>query len=191
MSAMAKIIETPTIHTKRLLLRPLRLEDSNELEKYFNNWNIIQHLNERVPWPYPDGASYDFYKNEAMPRIETGEAFFWTIIKNNAPIGLIELRREALSHTDGHRGFWLGEAFWGQGLMTEAVTAVNDFGFFELGLKEMILENHKDNIASHRVKEKTGSTLLRTVQKENRGQIIDIEVWELTAENWRQFRKKL
>ncbi len=186
---MTKIIETPTFVTNRLILRPLVLEDAGPLEKYFNNWNIIKHLNDRVPWPYPEGAAYDFYKNDALPRVERGEAFFWTITQNSTPIGLIELRREALNHTDGHRGFWLGEPFWNRGYMTEAVTAVNDFAFFELHFDKMVLENHVDNIASHRVKEKTGSILLQTVQKQNRGETIEVEIWELTAENWMKFRK--
>ncbi|MEM9469551.1 MAG: hypothetical protein AAF988_05255 [Pseudomonadota bacterium] len=48
---MAKILETPVLETERLVLRALILEDAEVLQKHFDNWNIIQYLNEHVPWP--------------------------------------------------------------------------------------------------------------------------------------------
>lgn len=38
---MAKIIETPTLETKRLILRPADLRYADDLEKYFNNWTSL------------------------------------------------------------------------------------------------------------------------------------------------------
>ena len=48
---------TPTLETERLLLKPLQLEDAEQVQRIFPQWAIVQHLNARVPWPYrPDGV---------------------------------------------------------------------------------------------------------------------------------------
>ena len=37
-------MDTPTIQTRRLILRPLALSDAPAIQRHFNNWNIIQNL---------------------------------------------------------------------------------------------------------------------------------------------------
>lgn len=188
---MPKIIETPTLTTERLVLRPLTLDDAPALQKLFNNWNIIQHLNENVPWPYPDDGAYTFFRDDALPRMENLKAMIWTITLDSAPIGLIEYRAEPKFETDQeNRGFWIGEPYWNKGYITEAVTAVNDFVFFDLGVEKMTLDNFKGNIASRRIKEKTGATYLHNVTRPHRGGTIEMEIWELTASDWKKFREE-
>ncbi len=188
MFLMRKIIKTPTLQTDRLLLRPLRLEDADALQKHFNNWNIVKNLNENIPWPQPEDGCYQFYRNEALPRVAEGKAHLWTIFYNEQAIGLLEIVVPGSRNTLGDRGFWLAEPYWGKGLMTEAIAAVNDFIFDELKFVSITVHNYKDNIGSHRVKEKTGSVLLKTTKEMWRGDHRDGEVWKLTAENWRRFR---
>lgn len=188
---MTKIIETPTLETKRLVLRPLVLNDAPALQKFFNNWNIIKHLNENIPWPYPEDGTYTFFKNDCLPRMKKRQAVIWTITLDSNPIGLIEYRDKPKFNTDQeNRGFWIGEPYWNKGYITEAVFAVNDFVFFNLGVDKMILDNFKDNTASRRIKEKTGSTYLHDTTRPHRGGEIEMEIWELTAENWNKFREE-
>ena len=191
MSAMAKIIETPILKTNRLVLRPLQLKDAAALQKHFNNWNIVKNLNENIPWPQPQDGCYQFYKNDAMPRVAEGKAHLWTIFHNKKAIGLFEIATPDSRNTLGDRGFWLAEPYWGKGFMSEAIMAVNDFIFDVLKYTSITVHNYKDNIGSHRVKEKTGSVLLKTTKEMWRGEEREGEVWELTAENWKKFRKKL
>jgi len=188
---MTKIVETPVLETERLVLRPLVLDDATTLQKLFNNWNIIKHLNENVPWPYPDDGAYTYFENDALPRMKNRKALIWTITLENVPIGLIEYRQEPKFDTDQeNRGFWIGEPYWNKGYITEAVTAVNDFVFFELGVDKMTLDNFKGNIASRRIKEKTGATYLRLDTRPHRGDTIEVEIWELTAEDWKKFKEE-
>jgi hypothetical protein len=35
-------IATPTLQTKRLVLRPLALSDAPDIQRHFNNWNVIR-----------------------------------------------------------------------------------------------------------------------------------------------------
>jgi len=65
------------------------------------------------------------------------------------------------SGQDVHRhtatvGYWLGEDFWGRGIMTEAVTAVTNFCFENFPLRRISAEVFANNPASARVLEKAG-----------------------------------
>jgi ribosomal-protein-alanine N-acetyltransferase len=50
-------MDTTTIQTQRLILRPLAVSDAPAIQRHFNNWNIIQNLASVVPWPYPDDGA--------------------------------------------------------------------------------------------------------------------------------------
>src|SRR5512132_1031944 len=72
-------------------------------------------------------------------------------------------------------GYWLGEQFWGRGIMTEAVTAVTYFCFDYFPLRRISAEVFANNPASARVLEKAGFTfegrLKNNVMKD--GQVLD------------------
>ena len=50
-------MDTPTLYTERLILRPLELADAEAIQRLFPHWEVVRYLNALVPWPYPtDGA---------------------------------------------------------------------------------------------------------------------------------------
>jgi ribosomal-protein-alanine N-acetyltransferase len=53
-------------------------------------------------------------------------------------------------------GYWLGEDFWGRGIMPEAVAAFTDFCFNNFPLRRVYAEPFANNPASARVLEKAG-----------------------------------
>ena len=55
-------------------------------------------------------------------------------------------------------GYWLGEDFWGRGIMTETVAAFTDFCFENFTLRRVSAEVFANNPASARVLEKAGFT---------------------------------
>lgn len=190
---MPKIIETPTLETARLILQPIGLHHAADLQKHFNNWNIIKDLNDRVPWPYPDDGVIEHLKVDALPRMQKGTALLWALVLKFAPdeaIGRLDFRTEPWEDDQEERGFWLAEPYWGQGLMTEAVSCLNDYVFDVLGREKITVQNYSDNIGSHRVKEKTGAVLIETKKTTWRGQDREIEIWELSAENWKKFKNE-
>jgi RimJ/RimL family protein N-acetyltransferase len=190
---MTKIIETPILETARLILKPLSLEYADTLEKHFNNWNVIKSLNDQIPWPYPKGGMAHHLIHEALPRMQKSKALLWLLFLKEtpeAPIGRLDYRLERMPNDQEDRGFWLAEPCWGKGLMSEAVVCGNDYIFDILGHKKISMQNYTDNIGSHRVKEKTGAKLLKTTTEKWRGEDREVEIWELTAEDWRKFRKQ-
>lgn len=182
---------TPTLETSRLILRPIILEDAPEIQKHFNDWEIIKNLSVLVPWPYPEDGAISFIRDNALPRMERGEAMIWVIVPKETgkdkAVGLIDFRFE--DNGQGNRGFWIARPYQGRGLMTEAVAAVNDFVFFECGVEKMLIANAAGNTASRRVKEKTGAVFQRFVEIPHNSGEKNAELWEVSAENWKKIRK--
>ncbi len=110
----------------RLLLRPAEIADAEQAQILFPHWEIVRYLADIVPWPYPpDGASF-YYREIALPAVERGDAWHWSLrLKTNPDqlIGFISL----LKGEKMNRGFWIGQQWQGQGLMTEACAAVTDY----------------------------------------------------------------
>jgi ribosomal-protein-alanine N-acetyltransferase len=87
--------------------------------------------------------------------IERGEEWHWTLRLKETPdqhIGVISLHRDEWDN----RGYWLGLPWHRQGLMTEAVIAVNDYWFDVLGFPVLRAPKAVANIASRRISEKNG-----------------------------------
>jgi len=147
------MIPAPTLETPRLLLRPLELADAPQLQLLFPHWEIVRYLAAQVPWPYPPDGAYRYIHDMALPSIERGETWQWTLRLKSIPnqiIGSIDLRTKE----NDNRGFWLALPWQRQGLMTEACEAVTDFWFNTLQFPVLRAPKAVANIASCRISEK-------------------------------------
>jgi len=177
----------PTLETERLFLRPLELSDAEQVQILFPHWEVVKYLNAIVPWPYPPDGALTYYRDRALPAMARGDEWHWTLRLKENPgqiIGAIGLIRGA---TD-NRGFWLAPAWHGQGLMTEAVIAVNDYWFDVLAFPVLRAPKATANVASRRISEKTGMRLVGTEERTLVSGRLLSEMWEITAEEWRAFR---
>lgn len=177
------------LETRRLILRPLVLEDASRTQELFPHWEIVKYLNAIVPWPYPADGVLTYYRDVALPAIASGEQWCWTLRLKEYPeehIGVIHLRRGE----SNHRGFWLGLPWHGHGLMTEAVEVVNDYWFDVLGMTVLRVPKAVGNTASRRVSEKTGMRLVGTEMRDYVSGPRLSEIWEITADEWREWRAK-
>lgn len=179
----------PTFITSRLILKEVTREDIPSYKKYFVNYEIIRHLSLKVPWPYPDDGVEWFVNNQVIPN-QGIDKWVWGIYLKTNPselIGVVDLWRDGKPE---NRGFWLGEPFWNQGIMTEAVAPITEYAFTKLGFVNLIFSNAKGNFQSRRVKEKTGAKYLRT----EAASFVDPdysehEIWELTKDEWQKANK--
>jgi len=179
-------MDTPTLRTRRLILRPLALSDAAAIQRHFNNWNVIKNLASVVPWPYPDDGAETFVRLQ-LKKIAAGEDIYqWVLVLRSGDgqaIGNIDFRPRA-DHRKGNRGFWLAEPYWNRGLMTEAITSVNDFAFHTLGLESFHVCNAVSNAASRRVKQKTGAEFVGHVELPHHDGQSRSEKWKVTRESW-------
>ena len=174
----------PTLETRRLVLRPISLADAPQAQALFPKWDIVQFLDAHVPWPYPPDGALVFYRDVAIPAMERGEAWHWSIRLREAPdqlIGSITLRLGA----GKNRGFWIGKAWQGNGFAAEACDALMAFWFEELGQPLLRVEKAATNEASRKISEREGMRLVATEERTFVGGKMLAEVWELTAEEWR------
>lgn len=176
---------TPVLETWRLLLRPLVEADGPALQQRFPRWEVVRHLNPRVPWPYPSDGAARFIA-VCLEEMAQGQKHHWAIRLKDRPdelIGCIDLWPDDGKSRD-MRGFWLDPEFQRRGLMTEAADRVTDYAFEELGWPHLWVSNAEPNRASARIKEKQGARLVgfepfRSVEGEGRRMVwrIDREAW--------------
>ena len=150
---------TLPIPTSFGMLRPWSPGDAEALVRYANNRKVWLNLRDGVPHPYGPPQA---------------EAFLQAALGRNPPTVLaIATRDEAIGgiglspNQDVHRltaemGYWLGEPFWGKGIMSEAVAKFADYGFEQFGLLRIYAEPYAHNAASGRVLEKAGFVLRET-----------------------------
>jgi len=182
----------PELETPRTRLLPLSRADIPGIQKHFAHWDIIQHLADRVPWPYPADGAKQFVMDACLPAIERREQLVWAIRIKAQPdetVGIIEYRWEADGY--GNRGFWLAKHLHGQGYMTEVITALQDYILLERGVDSFVVHNATDNPASRRLKEKTGAVLQGEVTLGHRNGCTTAEEWVITREGWLAFRDKM
>lgn len=177
----------PTLETPRLLLRPLELADAAQAQVLFAQWEIVRFLNSRVPWPYPPDGALTFYRDVALPAIERGEGWNWTLRLKTDPGQLIG--NISLSRTEENRGFWLGLPWHGQGLASEACDAVTDYWFNVLKFRVLHVTKAVANGASRRISEKQGMRVVATEERDYVSGRLLSEVWEITAEEWNAKRR--
>jgi len=178
-----------TLETPRLLLRPLELADAAQVQILFPHWDIVRYLAAIVPWPYPPDGAYTWYRDHALPAMDRGEEWHWTLRLKTSPdcvIGSINLKNKESKN----RGFWLGLPWQGQGLMTEAVEAVTDYWFDVLRFPVLRAPKAVANTASRRISEKTGMRIVATEERAYVSGVLVQEIWEITAEEWRARRKR-
>jgi RimJ/RimL family protein N-acetyltransferase len=180
---------TPTGQTERLILKPLALEDAPQIQALFPQWEIVRYLWNIVPWPYPADGAITYIRDEALPAIESGEQWGWTLRLRTMPeviIGSIYL----VDREKDHRGFWLDPAFQGRGLVTEACVWINDFWFETLGKPVLRVSKAVPNLASIRVSERMGMRLVGHGEKDYVSGRLPNQMWEITADEWRQWKKE-
>lgn len=177
------------LDTPRLILRPLTLADAPEHQAQFGCWDIIQHLSTKVPWPYPEDGSEQFIQGHLQHMKDNPNDRGWAITQKHGGqlMGLINYRSKP--NAGGHRGFWMGVEWQGQGYMTEAVIAVQDYLFFEMKIERILVCNSVNNHASKRIKQKTGAKWLRHIELAAREGQNTSDQWEVTTESWAAFRR--
>lgn len=173
----------PILTTPRLILRPLELADADAVQALFPHWEIVRYLG-HVPWPYPADGALCFIRDKALPAVEQGSEWHWSIGLKTAPerlIGEICLRDKA----NDNRGFWLATAAQGQGLMAEAATAVTAYWFETLQRPVLRVMKATANTRSRRVSERAGMRLVETLERDFVAGRLPAEVFEITREEWR------
>ena len=176
------------IATPRLVLRPLESRHADELFPFASDpdvarmmsWNPHRDPDETREWV--DGRIADRTK---------GVDLVWAIEQQGNAIGCVGLGNlkwtfRAWRIDRAELGYWLGEPFWGQGLMSETAHAVTAWAFDTLGLHKITIGCIDGNTASQRIIEKLGCRFLATFEDDVwlDGRWWNHRRYELLASEW-------
>lgn len=191
-------MQPKVLTTNRLTLdipTPGDIDEINEIcqDELIQKWTT-------VPVPYTRDSAVFFIEQLAIPGWEK-DSPTWFIreisAKNNddgattSPIvGAIALTREV---TTAEIGYWLAPEGRGRGIMSEAVQAVLDFAFDEMGVESVQYQcqvmDGEPNWASAKVAWRAGFTfegLVRKNRTSNRGQAVGVLLASLLKEDRRE-----
>lgn len=169
----------PVLKTARLTLRPFKVEDAPRMHELMNDFEVSRMLSP-VPYPYTRALAEAWVRGEEWKP----DDIHFALDDGSGAVGGASLSRaeEGFMQT----GFWLGQAFWGRGLMSEAVAAMIGWAFAEREETRLVSYAFVDNAASRRVHRKMGFTEAGTVRQHSaaRGEEVDTIHYELTREMW-------
>jgi ribosomal-protein-alanine N-acetyltransferase len=138
---------------ERCTIRPWRLDDAESLVRHANNRKIWLGVRDLFPHPYRIQDAHEFLQQAISERPATK---FCVEIEGAAVGGIGVHPGEDVHRHTATVGYWLGEQFWGRGIMTEALTALTDLCFENFPLRRISAEVFANNRASARVLEKAG-----------------------------------
>lgn len=125
-------IEFQKIKTERFLLRQFIESDLENIFKGLSDPEIIKYYGVSYKTLEATKEQMEFFTNLE----KEGTGIWWAICSLDNTIfygagGLNNLNKE---HKKAEIGFWLLKDYWGQGIMTEVMPFICEFGFNKLGL---------------------------------------------------------
>lgn len=168
------------IHLESFQIRNYKINDTEALLKYANNWNVSINLRDGFPYPYTIQDAADWIDFTIHQNPQTNFA-----IAAKELIGGIGITLQSDVHRKSAEiGYWLGEPFWGKGIITKALCEMTRYAFDNFDLIRLFAYVFETNPASMRVLEKAGykmeGRLRKSVVKD--GQILDQMVYAILKE---------
>jgi RimJ/RimL family protein N-acetyltransferase len=143
------------LETKRLVLRPLMVEDADFILELFNEPAFIENVADRGLRNSADATEY--LRNKILPSYEQyGFGFYLVELKpSGLPLGICGLlKRETLEDVD--IGYAFLQKFCGNGYAYESAAAVMNYARGELGLQRIVAITAPGNHSSAKLLEKLG-----------------------------------
>lgn len=172
---------TERIEGDGFVLRAWRTSDADDLVFHANDAQVAQGLNDRFPHPYTTEDAHAFLASA----LHDAHGMAWAIEINGQACGGIGVRPgEGVEGHSADLGYWLGRAYWGEGIATAAVSALVPHALRELSLYRLQARVLDGNEASMKVLERCGfvreATLSRAAVKN--GKLLDLHVHAITRD---------
>ena len=163
---------TQRIETHRLILRPFREEDAQDM---YDNWASDPEVTRFLTWPTHTGVEVSRAVLKSwISRYADGGYFNWAIEwkEKGAVIGNISVVRYTEETESAEIGYCMSRAYWGRGIMPEALRAVTDYLFDTAGVNRVTACHDANNPKSGRAMQKAGlkfEGIMRGAGKNNTG----------------------
>lgn len=144
------------LEAHKVILRPVQLSDKEALATLANNQNIAKNLRSGFPNPYTLNHAEEYIR----ACISESDIMKLAIEYDGQFVGMIGfVSKTGFYSKTAEVGYWLGEPFWGRGIMTIALKLITKHAFDTLKLKRIEAALYTNNQVSKRVLEKCGYEL--------------------------------
>ena len=179
---------TQTIETSRLILRRAVRDDA---ESMFRNWASDPEVTKYLTWPTYEKVEtahqiLDLWASE----YEKPNYYQWMIMLKELgePIGSISVVRQNDRVEEAEIGYCIGSNWWHKGIMTEALNAVMEYLFTEVGMNRVAARHDPNNPHSGGVMKKCGMKYEgthRACDRNNQG-ICDAAQYAILRSEWKK-----
>ena len=109
-------------------IRKWELSDAADLAAALSNKKVQDNLRDGLPYPYTEQDGIEFIS--AMLSADRNDIFAFAITIDDKAIGSIgAFRQDNIHKQTAELGYYIGEDYWGKGIMTEAVKQICEFVF--------------------------------------------------------------
>jgi RimJ/RimL family protein N-acetyltransferase len=147
---------TPAIQTSRLLFRAFTVDDFEAVHAYASDRDVTRYTLFGPNTVEQSQAFLQLVTTESAEEVPTKYTFALIHKATGKLIGSCGIFRSDPNGPQYNFGYVLHKDWWGQGLATEATTALVEFGFAELGAHRLWAHVFLGNTASARVLQKLG-----------------------------------
>lgn len=135
-----EVADLNELETEKLWMKPMRVEDVDLIQKYLPEWEIVKYLSHPgLPMKAVADIARDVFRRVIF-QPEPKEEWLWKIqLKENPDkiIGVAHLRRDS---ERGSENIWLDPDYRTPELMEQALHAVNEHAFSQLGFSDVVFK---------------------------------------------------
>ncbi len=151
------------LETERLFLRSWKESDAESLFEYASNPTVGPIAG------WPPHTSIEESRNVIKNVLNGAEAYAVCLKEDGKAIGAIELKLNGHTDLTEHDdecelGYWLGQPFWGRGIIPEAAREILRHAFEDCDMRKVWCGYYDGNTKSKRVQEKCGFSYQRTIK---------------------------
>ncbi len=155
-----------------MLLRPWTLADLDSLVLNANNANVASTMMNVFPHPYSEENGKAFI---AFASADTPTRMFAIELDGKAVGGIGLHPQQDIACKNMEIGYWIGQGYWGKGIITEAIKQMVEYGFKTYDITRIYGKTFGNNPASSRALEKAGFVLEARFEKTffKNGEFVD------------------
>ncbi|MGX6977930.1 GNAT family N-acetyltransferase [Vagococcus elongatus] len=181
------LAEYQQMETNRLLLRPIRLEDAEDMYRYASDEEVTKYVfdtHQSLQGTKEVIATY------FLPNTLGKYAIVWK--ETGRMIGTIDINALDKNNKKAEIGYTLAQDFWGKGIMPEAAAKILWLIFNHLKLNVAYAIHDLDNPKSGRVMEKIGMKKVGIFPQHTivKGKPSDMVFYALTKEDYFKHKEK-
>lgn len=179
---------TKKIETSRLILRKAVLEDAAPM---FRNWASDPEVTKFLTWPTHKSIEVSQKVLDSwLSEYEKDDYYQWMIVLKELgePIGSISTVHQREDIGEAEIGYCIGRQWWHKGIMSEALAAVIDYLFGQVGMSRIAARHDPNNPHSGGVMKKCGMKYEGTTRQSDRNNqgICDAAHYAILRSDWKK-----